>query len=89
MKFWDEPTQEIRIGSDLDECFFTRNIPLQSKVTEDKALVVIDATDQFSWLTINGEVIVVTRKLGLDSGTSTSEQRIFAGILRIEKLVKS
>ena len=89
MKFWDEPTQKIRVGNDLIKCFFTRNIPPQSKVTGDKALMAIDATDQLSWLTINGEVIEVTRKLGLDSGTSTSEQQIFARSLRIEKLVMS
>ena len=56
VRFWDEAKQRVRIGSDETKCYYTRDVRTESLVSGDETLVVIEATEQYSWLTINGRV---------------------------------
>ena len=49
----------IRIGRTYDTCYMTRGMPTKSIVTGDTAHVVIDLSDQFLWVTINGETFAI------------------------------
>ena len=54
VRFWDENKQTILLGGDLQKCYYTRDLPAESLVSGDETLVVIESTEQYSWLTING-----------------------------------
>ena len=76
MRFWDENKQKIRMGSDLQKCYYSRDLLAESLVSGDMTHLVIEATDQYSWLTINGRVTNITEDKDKDNDDMLYERNL-------------
>ena len=64
------------MGSDLQKCYYSRDLPAESLVSGDMTHLVIETTDQYSWLTINGRVTRITEYKDKDNDDMLYERNL-------------